>query len=194
MSAGDPVDGIRIVGTPQGGFGAQALAEIDAIFFEASATKSFASQASRAVFRERWLGRHLVHFPACTFLARDRAGTILGYVIGALDDPAHDPRFADIPYFRDFAHLTARYPAHLHINLAPAARNRGIGGRLVDAFCAHAAAQGKPGVHVVTSETSRNRSFYARQRFSLDLIRLASRTTKPAICSFRLSTSDGFTP
>ena len=33
--------------------------QIDAIFFEASNTKSFESDAARAVFRERWLGRYL---------------------------------------------------------------------------------------------------------------------------------------
>lgn len=143
------------------------MADVDAIFFGASATQDFASDTARAAFRERWLGRHLEHYPDCTFLAADADGTVLGYVVGALDDPAKDPRFADIPYFRDLAHLTARFPAHLHINLAPTARNRGIGGRLIAAFCAHARAKGAPGVHVVTSETSRNRSFYARLGFKL---------------------------
>ena len=119
----------------------------------------------RAAFRERWLGRHLEHFPDCTFLAVDTTESVLGYVVGALDDPAKDPRFDDIAYFRDFAHLTNRFPAHLHINLAVGARNRGIGGRLIEAFCANARASGAPGVHVVTGETSRNRPFYARTGF-----------------------------
>ena len=141
--------------------------EIEAIFFAASATRSFAGDAVRTAFRERWLGRFLDHFPDCAFLALDDDGAVAGYIVGALADPAKDPRFSDIGYFRDFGHLTARYPAHLHINLAANARNRGIGGRLIDAFCGHARTQGAPGVHAVTAEQSRNRSFYARNGFAL---------------------------
>ena len=145
----------------------RALAAIDEIFFASSATQVFADEDARAAFRERWLGRHLVHHPGESFVAVDGSGEVIGYVVGALGDPAQDPRFADISYFRELAHLTARYPAHLHINLAPGARNRGIGSRLVAAFCVHAAARGATGVHVVTAEASRNRSFYARNGFAL---------------------------
>lgn len=146
---------------------AAAEAAMEAIFFAASATQSFADAATRAAFRERWFGRFLEHFPEGTFVAIDRDGHVLGYVIGAVADPATDPRFADIAYFKDLAHLTAHYPAHLHINLAADARNRGIGGRLIEAFCSHARTKGAAGVHVVTSKASRNRSFYARQGFEL---------------------------
>jgi GNAT superfamily N-acetyltransferase len=146
---------------------ARALAALDRIFFEASATKAFANAAARGAFRERWLGRFLVHWPEAAFLAIDGAGEVLGYVVGALGDPARDLRFADIAYFADLSDLTTRYPAHLHINLAAEARNRGIGGRLITAFCDHARAAGAPGVHLVTSAASRNRSFYAREGFVL---------------------------
>lgn len=141
--------------------------QIDAIFFDASATQSFPDAATKAAFRERWLGRFLTAFRDGTFVAVDGAGTVVGYVIGAVGDPAQDPRFADIAYFKDLASLTAQYPAHLHINLAGSARNRGIGGRLIAAFCDHARQRGAAGVHVVTSKASRNRSFYARQGFVL---------------------------
>ena len=134
---------------------------VDSIFFAASATQTFPSEAARAAFRERWLGRYLAVFPDCVFLAFDMSGAVIGYVAGALEDPALDPRFADISYFRDFAYLTQHYPAHLHINLAENARNRGVGGMLIEAFCRHAIDQGSTGVHVVTAETSRNRTFYA---------------------------------
>ena len=36
--------------------GDRLLPEIDTIFFEASATRSFAGNDERAAFRERWLG------------------------------------------------------------------------------------------------------------------------------------------
>ena len=141
---------------------------IDAIFFAASATQSFASPAVRQAFHRRWLGRYLDHFPDCTFLARDGQGAVLGYITGALTDPAHDPLFADIGYFRQFCALTARFPAHLHINLSAEARNLGIGAQLIEAFCEHARKNGARGVHAVTSERSRNRSFYARMGFACE--------------------------
>jgi GNAT superfamily N-acetyltransferase len=143
------------------------LAALDAIFFEASATRSFPDEAARAAFRERWLGRYLAAFPQLAFIAVSPSGRCVGYVVGALDDPARDPRFSDIGYFRDLAEWTARYPAHLHINLAPEARGLGVGTRLVAAFAAAARARGAPGLHVVTAEGSRNRSFYARAGFAL---------------------------
>ena len=160
-------DGLEIVGFSSIADRATLGPEIDAIFFAASATQSFQSEAARAAFRERWLGRYLAAFPDCVFLARDRSGSIIGYVAGSLGDAAQDSRFADISYFQDVAHLTRTYPAHLHINLAADARNRGIGGRLIEAFCNHAMDQDSTGVHVVTAETSRNRTFYARQGFEL---------------------------
>lgn len=143
-----------------------AAAAIDAIFFDASATKTFASEIDRAAFRERWLGRFLDHFSADCFVAVGPAGEVIGYVAGALEDPALDPRFADIGYFHHLAAETARFPAHLHINLAPEARNKAIGRHLIETFCRHARAAGARGVHVVTSAASRNRTFYARAGFT----------------------------
>ena len=79
-------------------------------------------------------------------------GAVAGYVVGALEDPARDPRYADLGYLETFAPLTARYPAHLHINLAPDFRGMGTGAKLVDAFCSHARHNCAPGVHVVTGQ------------------------------------------
>jgi GNAT superfamily N-acetyltransferase len=139
---------------------------LDAIFFEASATKSFASDEARADFRERWLGRYLAHDPGWAYLAIAADGTLAGYLAGAVDDPAHAARFSDIGYNKDFAHLTAAYPAHLHVNLAPAYRSGGIGAALVSAFATDAARAGAGGVHVVTGAGSRNVGFYARNGFA----------------------------
>ena len=41
---------------------------IDAVFFEASNTKSFADDAARAAFRQRWLGRFLEHDAAWAYI------------------------------------------------------------------------------------------------------------------------------
>lgn len=161
------VGNVRVVAWSQLADPAHLLPGMDAIFFASSATQTFAGVAERLAFRERWLGRFLDCFPEATFVALDEDAEIVGYVVGALSDPARDPRFADIAYFAKLAHLTPAYPAHLHINLAARVRNRGIGGRLVAAFCRHAHGRGAEGVHVVTAKMSRNRAFYARNGFSV---------------------------
>lgn len=142
-----------------------AYASIERIFFAASGTKTFASEEARDAFRERWLGRYLVHDAGHVFVALDGARRIVGYLVGCLDDPARTERFGDIGFFAGFAPLTARYPAHLHVNLDEAARGAGIGGLLVEAFCEQVVAAGLPGVHVVTGKGVRNVGFYERLKF-----------------------------
>jgi len=138
---------------------------LDAIFFEASATRSFPDEATRLDFRDRWLGRYLNRFPHEAFLAFAPGGQVAGYIIGCLEDPISNPIFQDITYFGLFSQPTRRYPAHLHINLAPKYRGFGIGQTLVETFAAHASAHGVGGMHAVTGDGSRNNSFYERCGF-----------------------------
>ena len=141
--------------------------QIDRIFLEASG-RIFASQAELADFRERWLGRYLHGGTDVLLVARDCRQSIAGYLVGALDDPAEQTRFADLPYFRgEFRDFCQAYPAHLHINLAPAARRKGLGGRLIEAFAVRARTAGAAGMHVVTGREARNVSFYTRCGFTL---------------------------
>ncbi len=149
----------------------EALATgIDEIFFDASATRSFSSEAARTAFRERWLGRYLEHFPEWFYVVTsadtESGPRFLGYLAGCLDDPARCELFADIGYFQDLRAMTARFPAHLHINLAEDARSQGIGAALIQRFCDDAGAAGSSGVHVVTSAQSRNVAFYNRCGFN----------------------------
>lgn len=142
------------------------LEQVEAIFFEASG-RSFEPGPEREAFRERWLGRYLAGGTDAVLLALEGQGTVVGYLVGALDNPAEQARFADIGYFRtDFALLCRRFPAHLHINLAPAYRSQGIGARLIEVFAAYAAGAGAPGMHVVTGSAMRNVRFYARCGFA----------------------------
>ncbi|MET0638860.1 MAG: GNAT family N-acetyltransferase [Hyphomicrobium sp.] len=140
--------------------------EIDAIFFQSSNTTSFESDATRSAFRERWLGRYLTHDPQFAYLARSGEGTVVGYLVGSVDDPAETTRFADIGYFSSLRPLTKRFPAHLHINVDAHHRGRGLGGRLISRFAADAAAVGVPGIHVVTDAEARNVGFYNRNGFA----------------------------
>jgi ribosomal protein S18 acetylase RimI-like enzyme len=142
-------------------------AELDAIFFEASGTRDFESEAHRAAFRERWLGRYLTHYPEDVLLAVGTDGRVAGYLAGCLEPPTATRRFDDIAYFQAFAALIPAFPAHLHINLAPQYRGRGAGSRLIAAFVLHAEAAGSAGVHVVTGKGMRNVGFYQRNGFTL---------------------------
>lgn len=159
-----PHEDCTIVRLGDDGLSPALAAQVDAIFFEASG-RTFAPGPERSAFRERWLGRFLQGGTDVVLLAVDGRETVAGYLVGALEDPAQQPRFADITYFAsDFRDLCRRYPAHLHINLAPAFRNRGVGAQLIEAFAARAS--GAPGMHVVTGRQARNVSFYARCGFS----------------------------
>lgn len=141
------------------------IAEMDHVFFLSSARQSFASAEEKAAFRERWLGRYLLHFPEYVLLALNRERHIVGYVIGSPRDPARDPLFADLSFFTHFRDLTARYPAQLHVNLDEAWRGRGIGARLLAAFAELARASGAPGVHVITVRGMRNVAYYSANGF-----------------------------
>jgi GNAT superfamily N-acetyltransferase len=144
---------------------ARALADINAVFFLSSTRQTFDNEEQKAAFRETWLGRYLEHFPDLAFIALDGNGRIVGYVIGSLEDPARDPLFADLELFSHFRDLTPRYPAQLHVNLAPGWRGRGVGADLVNAFSDLARSRGAPGVHVVTARGMRNVRFYLAQGF-----------------------------
>ncbi len=141
--------------------------ELDAIFFEASETRDFASEDARALFRERWLGRYLSHYPEDALLAVGPDGRIAGYLAGCLEPPTASERFDDVAYFKAFAPLIRLFPAHLHINLAPEHRGKGAGSRLIAAFVRHAEEAGSAGVHVVTGKGMRNVGFYQRNGFVL---------------------------
>jgi GNAT superfamily N-acetyltransferase len=144
---------------------ASDLAALDAIFFQSSATQTFVSASVRLAFREQWLGRYLDHFGEHALLAVDCHGAAVGYVVGAVDDPAKLEIFSDIRYFQALSPHTARFPAHLHINVAEGMRGQGIGQLLIDAFCRHAASLRAPGVHVVTAQAARNVRFYLASGF-----------------------------
>ncbi len=138
---------------------------VDRVFFASSATQSFETDAARAAFRERWLGRYLETFPAWAYVALDADGEVAGYLVGSIEDPAKSGFFDDITYFGAFSSLTARFPAQLHVNMAPAWRSKGQGALLVERFCRDAAHAGVPGVHVVSSRDMRNIGFYKRMGF-----------------------------
>jgi GNAT superfamily N-acetyltransferase len=118
-----------------------------------------------APFKERLLGRYIAYDIESFFVAITEVSTVAGYLAGCLDNPAHNPRFADHGYYASFAPLCDRYPCHLHINLDERYRNRGTGSALIAAFAAQAASARRSGIHVVTGERARNVRFYEKNEF-----------------------------
>lgn len=161
----DTATGIEIARWDQLTGRADLLPSLDAIFFEASATKSFASEEARNSFRERWLGRYLTHFSQYAFLALSPQRDVRGYVVGSVKDPNTLEIFRDIAHFAPFRALTRKYPAQLHINVAADGRSQGLGARLIETFCVAARDAGAPGLHVVTALGARNVRFYEAQGF-----------------------------
>jgi ribosomal protein S18 acetylase RimI-like enzyme len=126
-----------------------------------------------------------LELPTCRVL--EQAGTVTGYVVGAVDSagfyrrwrqrwtPRHMPR----PAGADPALVSLladpdqalppgveRFPSHLHINLLPVARSGGWGSRLVHSLLDAAALAGSPGVHLGVDATNEPAvRFYRRQGF-----------------------------
>jgi GNAT superfamily N-acetyltransferase len=160
-----PLPEVRIVRLAGPDCPPHLLAQIDAIFWETT-RRVPPPGAEREAFRERWLGRYLQGGSDVVLAALAREHDVAGYLVGALDNPALQPRFADIAYFRTaFADLCRHFPAHLHVNLTAAYRSMGIGARLIEAFAAAASRAGAPGMHVVTGRGMRNVRFYLRCGF-----------------------------
>lgn len=60
------------------------------------------------------------------------------------------------------------FPAHVHVDLLPAAQGHGFGRALVERFCEAAASRGAVGVHLgVALENTRAQAFYARVGFEV---------------------------
>lgn len=140
----------------------RALAELEEIFFVSAARKTFASDVERSRFLATWTGWYLREAPDDVLLSLDAGGSVAGYLTGCRDSAGTAELFGIIPRYDAFADLFGRFPAHLHVNVHPDHRNRGVGAELVEAF----AALCRCGLHIVTAAESRNTAFYARQGFS----------------------------
>jgi ribosomal protein S18 acetylase RimI-like enzyme len=132
----------------------------------------------------------------CFVLAREGDDVPMGYVLGARDTvafaqrcerewfpalrmhyplPAPDDHSPDAAMMRDIhagidtsdLHLIPDYPAHLHIDILPAAQGQGWGRRLIEQFIANLRAHGVPGVHLGVGAKNTNAiAFYGRVGFS----------------------------
>ena len=108
---------------------AEYVRDIDDIFFGSSAKGHFSSDEERLSFREKWLGRYILKHRDSFFVALE-AGRAVGYLAGCLEDPTNLDHFKDIGYFSYIDDICQTFPAHLHVNVAEAYRNRGLGAHL----------------------------------------------------------------
>lgn len=146
-------------------FDARHRTEVEQLFFATSATQRFPTEDAKALFRERWLGRYLDHYPAAAAVAVADGVGVIGYVVGSLAPIAQDPLFADVGYVALIAAHASGFPGHLHVNVGDGWRGRRIGERLVARFADHAQGRGVTGFHIVTSAGARNVAFYRRIGF-----------------------------
>ena len=112
-------------------------------------------------------GRQLDHYTDSFFIARAVDGVVIGYLAGCLENPALNPLFDDLGYYKAFASYCTSYPCHLHINVISDYRNHGVGAGLIEAFAIQASNVQAPGMHIVTNEGARNIGFYERNDFRI---------------------------
>ena len=147
---------------PIGDVGGEAVPrQVEAIFFDSAATRSFATEAERAAFRELWLGRYLRHCPREFLVAMGPGGEAVGYLAGALfsnREPLPGPDYYDaFP-----GALIEAYPAHIHVNVRHDLRGQAVGSALIEAFRAICLEHGASGFHAVTATQSRAAAFFTR--------------------------------
>jgi ribosomal protein S18 acetylase RimI-like enzyme len=144
----------------------QIYQEIEEIFFESSARKSFSNEEERERFQWRYLGFYLTHFAECVWIAKNER--VLGYCLGM--PTTQGPELYKLQaHLEMFESYYSDYPAHLHINCHADARGQGLGTKLVKEFEKGMQEMGIKGIHLMTSPESRNRSFYQRLGYTFEI-------------------------
>ncbi len=123
--------------------------------------------------------------PENCFVAVDENDNVVGYTYGVKNYDIYQENFTD--YINAVAELENRrflsealiemydhaiykkdYPAHLHIDILPDYQSKGIGSKLIEAFCDNLKEQGVKGVMlIVGTENEGARRFYERNGFTL---------------------------
>lgn len=136
------------------------------IFFESSSRKTFADSLEREAFFWKYVGYYLSQTPEFCLVAWDKR--VLGYVLGV--PYTNNPDLYEIqPHLKMFEPYFEEFPAHLHINCHTEARGLGIGSKLLKEWEKKLQSINITGLHIMTSATSRNRSFYQRLGFTFEV-------------------------
>lgn len=148
-----------------------AFTSIAEIFWETSARTQFESPQERVDFQNRYLDLYTDQFPQHVLVAVAEA-RVLGYILGVPDTAGAKSILQANAHLALFEDLYQRYPAHLHINFRAEARGMGLGTSLVAAYENHLVGLGVKGLHLITTATARNVSFYQKNGFSHRVERL----------------------
>lgn len=140
------------------------LAQVEEIFWETSARHDFTDQAEKVAFQDRYLNCYTRDYPEHVLVAV-QGERVLGYVLGVMHTLEAKSILTQTPHLEVFRDLYERYPAHLHINFRAEARGQGLGSELITAFTSHVVANGVSGLHLITSPSARNVSFYQKNGF-----------------------------
>jgi len=136
------------------------------IFFESSGKKEFSTLKDKEEFIYKYIGFYKKHHSDSFFIAI-REDSVLGYICGAEDSLEQLDLFTLLPHYKLFKDLYLDYSTHLHINLHLEARGAGVGSKLIK----HFEEQTCGSIHLITTPSARNRSFYLKNGYDLEIIR-----------------------
>ena len=142
------------------------LSDVKNIF---NADQTHQSEDDKAKFEDQWLGPYLKDHPKDShfFLAQESDGETIGYLLGTTNSHSFVKSFEDrVKVYSLYEDLFDDYPAHLHINLSPKCRGKGVGSQLMTKFLDFLKSEKVKGIHLVTSKAARNVSFYEKNGFS----------------------------
>lgn len=146
-----------------------ALKEI--FFLSADPRNVTADAAKNEAFFQKWTAYYLEQRPEWILVAKDK-GKLLAYLMCEPDSRKALSHFEKInPSYRVFEDQFAKFPAHLHMNAHPEARGRGVGSQLIDHLVEKLKGINAPGVHLITSPSQRNASFYRKNGFTEEVRR-----------------------
>lgn len=142
------------------------LAEMKEIFFlSAAELNRNADEITRERFWQRWTSYYIRNCADEVIFAIENRRAI-GYLTGCHDSRAASATLCSsiksYPLFED--HFDS-YPAHLHMNVHPSARGKGIGAALIENYARRLKVNDVRGVHIVTVPGQRNVEFYLRHGF-----------------------------
>ena len=135
------------------------------IFFLTSRQGAYLAGCQKEDFFYSWAGWYMETAPEQTLLIRNADKKIVGYLVGCLDSASARRLYQNLFYYKAFAHCYSEYPSHFHVNCDPDFQSVGFGGALVKRFVSDAHDLGIKGVHLVTGEAAKNRSFYEKLEF-----------------------------
>jgi len=142
--------------------------EVKEIFFETSPRKSFQSVSEKDSFLYQYLEYYSDHYPGY-FLIAIYKNKAIGYICASPDSNSDVFLLDNLPHFKLFQKYFIDFPAHLHINMSEASQGLGVGSRLVSHL--ESLLQVKKGLHLITTPKAKNRSFYSKNGYSIEIIR-----------------------